>query len=213
MSRWRFRLFVFFVNMCRACEWPRLIFPVAVRRTRFAAPLCVFSFGITQPFFCSGLWPWVFGLIALPKTESRSPKTNLLRYVSGRFRLSTTLMSLWPEDDEHLVPFHPGPCFNFANVSEILLQLFQDPCSQFTVSHFATAKPDRGFHFVAILKPLTRVLHAILVVVIVSSRSKLHFLDGNRYLLLLRLVCLLLRFVLILSKINDSANRRIGVRS
>src|SRR6185436_14977131 len=46
ISRWRFRLLVFFVKMCRACEWPRLIFPVAVRRTRFAAPLCVLSFGI-----------------------------------------------------------------------------------------------------------------------------------------------------------------------
>src|SRR5688572_22821337 len=122
-------------------------------------------------------------------------------------------MSLWPENNEHLVPFHPGPRFNFANVSEILLQLFQNPRSQFTVSHFASAKPDRGFHFVAILKPLTRVLHAILVIVIVSSRSKLHFLNRYRYLLLLRFVCLLLRFVLILSKIDDPANRRIGVRS
>src|ERR1041384_2246891 len=57
------------------------------------------------------------------------------------------------------------------------------------------------------------MLHAILVIVIVGSRSKLNFLDRDRYLLLLGFVCLLLRFVLILSEIDDPANRGIGVRS
>jgi hypothetical protein len=41
--------------MWRACEWPRLILPVAVTRKRFAAPLCVFSFGIIAPFQISDL--------------------------------------------------------------------------------------------------------------------------------------------------------------
>ena len=57
------------------------------------------------------------------------------------------------------------------------------------------------------------MLHAIVVVVIVGSRAKLNFLDGNRYLFLLRLVCLLLRFILELSKIDDPAHRGICVRS
>src|SRR5919112_1450423 len=57
------------------------------------------------------------------------------------------------------------------------------------------------------------MLHAIFVIVIVSSRSKLNFLDRDRYLLLLRFVRLLLRFVLILSEIDDPANGRIGVWS
>ena len=47
MSRLRLRLAVFFVKICRACEWPRLNLPDAVERKRFAAPLCVFSFGIS----------------------------------------------------------------------------------------------------------------------------------------------------------------------
>src|SRR5919112_2456399 len=46
MSSERFRLAVFFVRMWRACEWPRLTLPDAVVRKRFAAPLCVLSFGI-----------------------------------------------------------------------------------------------------------------------------------------------------------------------
>src|SRR5689334_5228859 len=123
------------------------------------------------------------------------------------------LMSFWPKDDEHLVPFHPRPRFNFTNIGEVLLQFFQYAGTEFTVRHLATAKPDRRFDFVAILEPLARMLHAILVVVIVRSRSKLHFLDRDRYLLLLRLVCLLLRFVLIFSEIDDATNRRIGVGS
>src|SRR5215211_747829 len=122
-------------------------------------------------------------------------------------------MSLWSKDDEHLVPFHPWPCFNFTYVHEVLLQLLQYSRTQFTVRHLAAAKPDRGFDFVALLEPLARMLHAILVVVIVRSRSELNFLDRDRHLLLLRLVCLLLRFVLVLSEIDDPANRRIGVRS
>src|SRR6185436_1149185 len=128
ISRWRFRLLVFFVKMCRACEWPRLILPVAVRRTRFAAPLCVLSFGMN----CF-------------------PSLLIRRRRFGFWPTTTALMSLRPEDDEHLVTFHPWPCFNFTNVREILFEFFEDSRTQFTVSHLAPAEPDRGSHFVAIL--------------------------------------------------------------
>src|SRR6185437_1759499 len=191
ISRWRFRLLVFFVNMCRACEWPRLIFPVAVSRTRLAAPLWVLSFGMIDSLLL----------------------INLLTV--GRLWLggAASLMSLWPKDDKHLVSFHPRARFNFTNIGEVLLEFFQYARPEFTVRHLATAKPDRRFNLVALLEPLARMLHAIFVVVIVRSRSKLYFLDRDRYLLFLRLVCLLLRFVLILSEIDDATNRRIGVRS
>src|SRR5215217_4602476 len=73
------------------------------------------------------------------------------------------------------------------------------------MSHLASAKPDRGFHLVAFLQPLARMLHAVVVIVVVSTRPKLYFLDRDRYRLLLRLV-------LILSEVDDAANRRFGVR-
>jgi|ERR1700680_3785505 len=41
-----FRFFDFDVRMWRKCECPRITFPVAVFLKRFAAPLCVFNFGI-----------------------------------------------------------------------------------------------------------------------------------------------------------------------
>jgi hypothetical protein len=37
--------------MWRACEWPRLIFPVAVVRNRLAAPLWVLSLGMSTLSF------------------------------------------------------------------------------------------------------------------------------------------------------------------
>ena len=70
--------------------------------------------------------------------------------MSGCFGFPT-LMSLRPEDDEHLVPFHAWPCFNFTDIREVPLQSLEDPRTQLTVSHLAAAKPDRGFDFVAIL--------------------------------------------------------------
>src|SRR6185295_11679417 len=115
--------------------------------------------------------------------------------------------------DEHLVPFHSWPGFNFTDVRKILLQLLEYARAQFTVRHLAAAKPDCGFHFVAILQPCSRMLHAVVVIVIVGTRSELNFLDRYRDLLLLCLVCLLLCFILILSEINDPANRRIRIRS
>src|ERR1044071_5081322 len=57
------------------------------------------------------------------------------------------------------------------------------------------------------------MFHAVVVIVIVGTRSELNFLDRYRHLLLLCLVRLLLRFVLILSEIDDPANGGLGIRS
>ena len=122
----------------------------------------------------------------------------------------STLMSLGPQDDKHLVPFHSRPCLYFANFDQILFQLLQNARTQLPVRHLAATKPDGGFHFVAALQPLARVLHAIVIIVIVRAWSKLHFLDGDRDLFLLCLVRLLLGFVLKLPEVNNSANRRVG---
>ena len=178
--------------------------------------LCVFSFGIidfpSQSFRISNCRIAQFASNPHFGIVSNSAMITGCAAVALRRFDRSALMSLRPKDDEHLVPFHPRPRFDFANVRQILLQFLQNARAQFAVRHFATAKPDRGFHLVAFLQPLARVLHAIVVVVIVCAGAKLNFLDRDRYLLLLRLVRLLLRFVLKLSEVDDSANRRIGVR-
>jgi len=121
------------------------------------------------------------------------------------------LVSLGSENDEHLVPFHSRPRFDFADVRQVSLQSLENARAELAVRHLASAKPDGRFHFVAILKPLAGMLHAVIVVVIVGGRPKLHFLDRDRDLLLLGLVRFFLRLVLELAKVDDPANRRIGV--
>src|SRR5436190_23320608 len=135
MSRWRFRLLVFFVNMCRACEWPRVIFPVAVSRTRLAAPLCVLSFGIVNPLPLSDSKLRISncGLrILITSTNSHFAIRNSKSLIYRRLSFcGAALMSLWSKDDEHLVSFHPWPCFDLTNVREIQFQFCQDPRTQF----------------------------------------------------------------------------------
>ena len=126
---------------------------------------------------------------------------------------SPGLVSFRSEDYEHLITFHSGPRFDFAYIGAILLEFFEDARAELTVRHFTSTKPDRGFDFVAVLQPLTRMFHAVVVIVIVGAGAKLNFLDRDRDLLLLGLVRLLLRFVLVLAEIDDPANRGIGVRS
>src|SRR5688572_4516221 len=105
--------------------------------------------------------------------QSTIVNRSLLRQ-SGVF--PAALVSLWSEDDEHLVPFHLRPCFDLADVCKILFELLQNARTQFAVGHFTTAKPDGGFYFVALLQPLPRMLHAVIVIVVVGAGSKLNFL-------------------------------------
>src|SRR6266851_9514717 len=121
-------------------------------------------------------------------------------------------MSLRPKDREHLVTLHTGPHLNFADVRQVLLELFQNSRAQFPVCHFAAAEPDRGFYFVAFSEPLARMLHAIAVIVLVGAGAKLNLLDGNDNLFLFRLVRFLLGEVLKLAIVNDLANRRVSIR-
>src|SRR6267143_513172 len=122
-------------------------------------------------------------------------------------------MTFGAQNDEHLVPFHPRPGLYFTNIPEVFFQPLKDAGAKFTVRHFTTAKPDRSLHLVATDQPLTGMLHTVIVVVIVGSRTELHFLYRNNDLFLLGLVRLLLGFVLELAKVDYSANRRLGARS
>src|SRR6266436_1225504 len=122
------------------------------------------------------------------------------------------LVTFGPQNDEHLVPFHPRPGLDFTNIHEVFLQPFKDAGAKFTVRHFTTAKPDRSLYLVATYQPLAGMLHTVIVVVIVGSRTELHFLYRNNDLLLFGLVRLFLGFVLELAKVDYSANRRFSAR-
>src|SRR6478672_2217966 len=97
----------------------------------------------------------------------------------------TALVSARAEDDEHLIALHPGSSFNLTNVSQIAFQLFENAGTQFAVSHFPSAEPDRSFNFIAPLQPFARMFHAVLVVMIIGAGPKLNFFDCDRDLLFL----------------------------
>src|SRR5262245_42716626 len=97
-------------------------------------------------------------------------------------------MSLRAENDEHLVTLLARSRFNFVDVRKVLFEFLYNSRSQFAVRHLAAAKPDSSFYLIAVLQPLARVFHAIVVVVVIGAGAKLYFLDRNRYLFLLRLV-------------------------
>src|SRR5258705_481459 len=119
-------------------------------------------------------------------------------------------MSFGSENNKNLLAFHSRARLYLAHVGKVLLELCQDTRTQFAVRHLASTEPDSGLNFVAALEPFTGMLHTIVVVVVIGAGPKLDLLDGDRYLLLLRFVGLLLRFVLKLSEIDDAANWRIG---
>src|SRR4029453_14096688 len=146
-----------------------------------------------------------------PKTEDQKISCRS-RSCTWCFRFAAVLVSFRTENNEHLIPLHAGPSFNFTDVRQILLEFLQDSRSKFTVCHLTSAKPDRRLDFITFLEPFSGVLHPVAVIVVVSSGAKLHFLDRDRDLLLLRLVCLLLRLVLKFAKIDDATNGGISVR-
>ena len=141
MSRCRFRLLLFLVKMCRACEWPRLILPVAVIRNRFAAPLCVFSFGMFTPYLKSKISnlrsqkrknPYSFRKHRAKARNRKAYIASLLMPFTGALtltfgcRLAAPFMPLGSENGEHLIALHSRPHLDLADVREIFFQLLQD---------------------------------------------------------------------------------------
>src|SRR5215213_5879737 len=116
--------------MCRACEWPRLILPVAVRRKRLAAPLCVLSFGITTPL--TNLYCLFLALRWAGRRGGRCCCCCRCCCGLGRFgtassaSTSTALMTLGGEDDEHLIALHAWTRFDFGDVLKVVFELFKN---------------------------------------------------------------------------------------
>ena len=57
-----------------------------------------------------------------------SPSLLIHGHIRGRFRFraAAALMSLWSKNNEHLIPFHSWPRFDFTDVRKILFELLED---------------------------------------------------------------------------------------
>src|SRR5215467_785670 len=156
ISRLRFRLVVFLVRMCRACEWPRLTLPPAVSLKRLAAPLCVFSFGIISPLLFD-----------------RFTSSNII-FMNSFF--------LRRQHNKHVHSFKLRPYFHYSCFREVLFEPLQQRETEFLVSNLAATKVNGRLHLVAIVKYANRIVLLEHVVVLIRARPELDLLNGNERL-------------------------------
>src|SRR6185436_7467928 len=112
----------------------------------------------------------------------------------------------------HVPPVEVRTGFDDAEVLHLLGELVEDALAELRVDDLAPAEHDRDLDLV----PLPQEPHDVallgLVVVRADLRAELNLLDGDRLLVLARLLGLLLLVVAPLAVVHDPAHRRPGVR-
>ena len=130
----RFRLVDLLVRMCRRNEWPLLIFPLAVSLNRFAAPRCVFIFGMSN-FLSRSIQP------AAPDRGRRC--------VASSARLLFFCASDTGQDDVHLVAHHAGARLRRGNPVQVVHEPLKNAAPEIRMCHLTSTEEDGGFHLVA----------------------------------------------------------------
>ncbi len=96
-----------------------------------------------------------------------------------------------------------------APISDKFLdQPIQKRAADALVDDLASSEKNGGFNLVALFQKPDDVIFFELVIVLIRIGSKLHFLDGYVFLMLLRFVKFLVQLVKVFAIIHDSANRR-----
>src|SRR5206468_1375140 len=89
------------------------------------------------------------------------------------------------KDREHLVAFHFRRDFHVSQFHQIPGKSLEYLCSQLPMRHLTTTESNGCPNLITVLKSLFCPLHPVCVIVIISSRSELDLLYGNRYLMFL----------------------------
>src|SRR5271168_2012722 len=197
----RIRLAGFAPIRWRLPEWLRRNFPVAVFLKRFAAPRCVFSFGICLSSLLSQ------GSLGVGSAGFR--RAPGLRRAYGR-----GCAFLWRQNGQQDVGFHPRCGFHLA---EGLNFFFRQQARHLSpadlrVSHFAPPVENHGLDLVAVREKRDDAVLPNLVIVLGGGGPELHFLDVAAAVVLALLVVPLVFFVAELAEVHDLADRRHGCR-
>src|SRR5437660_5077848 len=219
----RFRFVSFEVKMWRRCERPRFTLPVAVFLKRLAAPLCVFSFGMSPQTQLS----------ALRRQLSVSIASCWIRLASGLRRGfgdlrrwlarvgSTMCRSLLPflfsfflrllrrQDRVQCVAFLPRTKLHNAVRFHVLNQPLQNLASQAGAGHFAATEKDGRLDLVALIQEAQYVILLGLVIVVVHVDAEFDLFYGDRFLMLLGFALFLFLLVEILPVVHDAAHGRL----
>lgn len=184
MAKWRFRLALFFVKMCRRPGRVRFNLPVAVTLNRAFTALRVFILGIA------------FLLIRL-----FSRRGACLRLLAAR-----------RQNHRNRPPHHLGRSLYDRYFIQFIAKLPHDFLPQIDVEHFPSAEHDRNANLVPLQKKLACVLQLRLEIMRVDIRLKLDLLDFDLDLRLFAVFFFLLLMIPELSVVNDLRYRRFGRR-
>src|SRR3984957_10455820 len=195
----RMRPGAFVPSKWRLLECERMILPLAVTLSRFAAPRCVFNFNFGLEAFLGITKSSLH--TATPCLESESQKLDrfrvalrsllrrLLRWLGRRWRAF-----LRREQRDQHVAFHAGHRFDLAVVGDLSQQPRHLRAAHFLVRHFASAMKNHRAHFVTLTQKPDDLILAHVVVVFGGCRPKLDFFQlraAAAFALLVRFLILL----------------------
>ena len=116
------------------------------------------------------------------------------------------------QDSVQGVAFLPGHILDDRTIPDIFDQPLQQLTSKAGPGHFSTAEKDSGLDLVTFLEEAKRMILLGLVIVVVHVNTKLHFLDGDDFLVLLGFAFPLFLLVEVLAEVHDAANGRLRRR-
>src|SRR5260370_23544202 len=117
----------------------------------------------------------------------------------------------WRQYHDHLTPLKTGVHLDLGHLFRIAFEAIEQPYAEFLVRHFAAAEAQRHLDLVAFPEEANHRAHLHIIIVIVDHRAEFDFLDFDDLLLLARFRLLLLLLQFVLAKIEQLADRRLGV--
>ena len=105
---------------------------------------------------------------------------------------------------------HTGHELDDAGVTHVLDKPVDDRVSQLTVSHLPTFEAERCLHFVAFTQKTNCLIFLGLVIMLIHSHGKFHFLDHDDFLLLARGSIALVLLVKELAVVLNAADGWLG---
>jgi pimeloyl-ACP methyl ester carboxylesterase len=115
------------------------------------------------------------------------------------------------QNHHHLAALKLRFSFDLGDHRRLELHLVKQTHPEFLMRHFAATEAQGDLHLVALFKEPVHSAHFDVIIMVINARTHLDFLDFDDLLLFARFRRLLLRLVFQAAKINDLADRRLGI--
>lgn len=125
-----------------------------------------------------------------------------------RFALARGCLFAGRQDHHHLAAFELGHGFHLHEFVQVVPHALKYTHAQLLMGHFTATKPQSNLGLVAFFDEATQIAQLDLVIAFISTRTELHFLDLDDFLLGARFLLALLLLILELAVIHHAADRR-----